>query len=82
MSSRPRWTGVESASSERNGRFDRLDEMDDLRPLGHVANVNAGMNEEENGLPSGMVVPSSRIAVKTDVVVETSERLAYNDRLY
>lgn len=87
LSSKPKW-GEESHSSEHDGRFSRLDEMDDLRPLGHGVNVRAGesttsMNRGDGaGVDPGMVVPSRRIGVKTDVVVETSERLAYNDRLY
>ena len=83
MSSKPKWGVGESNGSERDGRFSRLDEMDDLRPLGHTVKVNAATNEEEGeGLPSDMVIPNTRIGVKTDVVVETSERLSYNDRLY
>ena len=83
MSSKPKWGGGESNSSERDGRFSRLDEMDDFRTLGHVAKVNAAIDEEEGaGMPMEMIVPITRIGVKTDVVVETSERLTYNDRLY
>ena len=58
--------------------------MDDLRRVGHDVEVQAARrdgsrngNEERN-----MSVPDRRIGVKTDVVVETSERLPYNDRLY
>lgn len=88
MSSKPKWGGGESTSSEVDGRFSRLDEMDDLRPLGHGVEVRSGTRaaskagNEGAGLPAEMVVPSRRIGVKTDVVVETSERLTYNDRLY
>lgn len=83
MSSKPKWAGGESHSSEPDGRFSRLDEMDDLRPLGHVAKINGAMDEEEaTRMPIEMLVPSTRIGVKTDVVVETSDRLTYNDRLY
>lgn len=87
MSSKPKWGG-ESASSELDGRFNRLDEMDDLRPLGHGVEVCTGSRaasitgNEGAGMHAEMAVPSSRIGVKTDVVVETSERLTYNDRLY
>ena len=62
--------------------------MDDLRPLGHEVEVRTGTRaasmtgDEGAGIPAEMSVPSKRIGVKTDVVVETSERLTYNDRLY
>ena len=41
-----------------------------------------GQGEGGAGREREMAVPSWRIGVKTDVVVETSERLVYNDRLY
>ena len=61
--------------------------MDDLRPLGHGVQISTGMRAEDGGAEGEfaeieMEVPSERIIVKTDVVVETSERLIYNDRLY
>ena len=61
--------------------------MDDLRPLGHGVDVHAGkrasrMSGNGSGMQTDIAVPSSRIGVTTEVVVETSERLAYNDRLY
>ena len=85
-SSKSKWGGDSSGSDN----FSRLDEMDDLRPLGHDVEVGTGprptsMSAHEAGArrPSGMpVVPDRGIGVKTEVVVETSERLAYNDRLY
>ena len=87
MSSKPKWGG-ESTGSEVDGRFSRLDEMEDLRPLGHGVEVRTGTRatsrtgQEGAGMPPEMTVPSRRIGVKTDVIVETSERLPYNDRLY
>ena len=87
ISSKSKWVG-ESTSSEIDGRFSRLDEMDDLRPLGHGVEVGTGTRatsmtgKEGARMPAEMAVPSRRIGVKTDVVVETSGRLAYNDRLY
>ena len=87
MSSKPKWGG-DSAHSDLDGRFSRLDEMDDLRPLGHGVKVGTGTRahstdgNEEVDTATEMVVPSRRIGVKTDVIVETSERLTYNDRLY
>ena len=95
--SRNKWPGGDLSSGEHDGRFSKLDELDDLAPSGHGVKVLAGKmagagnrrerNDgrlEEGGTPSspGMVVPSMRIGVRTDVVVEISDRLAYNDRLY
>ena len=61
--------------------------MDDLRPLGHGVDVHAGkrassISRDGAGTSTDIAVPNSRIGVKTEVKVETSERLAYNDRLY
>ena len=89
MSSKPRW-GKHATKSENDGRFSQLDEMDDLRPLGHGVQISTGMRAEDgvgDGAEEGLAeiemgVPSEGIKVKTDVVVETSERLIYNDRLY
>ena len=87
LSSKPKWGGG-STGSELDGSFNRLDEMEDLRPLGHGVEVGTGprpasmAGDGGAGTPSGGALPSMRIGVKTDVVVETSERLVYNDRLY
>ena len=90
MSSKPRW-GKHATNSEADGRFSQLDEMDDLRPLGHGVQISTGMKAGDGAGDEGvegelaeteMGLPSRRIKVKTDVVVETSERLIYNDRLY
>ena len=84
MSSKPKWGG----DSELDGSFSRLDEMDNLRPLGNGVEVVTGTRaapengNEGEGMPTDIAVPSRRIGVKTDIVVETSERLIYNDRLY
>ncbi|KAL9634008.1 MAG: hypothetical protein Q9164_004346 [Protoblastenia rupestris] len=79
MSSKPNWGG-ESSSSEQDGRFSRLDEMDDLRPLGHEVEVRTGTRatsmtgDEGAGRPAEMSVPSKRIGVKTDVVLNENRR--------
>ena len=85
MSSKSKSGVSQSNSSELDGRFSRLEEMDDLRPLGHEVEVGTAARAdggESGGGPDGMPVPDSGIGVKTDVIVETSGRLAYNDRLY
>ncbi|MDI1491216.1 MAG: hypothetical protein OHK93_002423 [Ramalina farinacea] len=83
-SSGRKWFGSKGTNSD--GRFSSLDENnDDLAPLGHGVSVRGGMDAKEQSLEHGdveMQVPQSGIGVKTDVVVSTSERLAYNDRLY
>ena len=85
MSSKPRW-GKHATNSEVDGRFSQLDEMDDLRPLGHGVQISTGMRAGDGAegelAEIEMGVPSRMIKVKTDVIVETSERLIYNDRLY
>ena len=71
-----------------DGSFSRLDEMDNIPPLGHEAEVRTGTRatstsgKEGGDRSTDMAVPSQRIGVKKEVVVETSERLTYNDRLY
>ena len=86
MSSKPRW-GKHATNSEVDGRFSHLDENDDLRPLGHGVEISTGMRIGDGGAEGELAeiemgVPSETIRVKTDVIVETSERLIYNDRLY
>ena len=87
MSSKPK-RGQESTNSALGGRFSQLDEMDDLRPLGHGAEAYPGTRSPsitgngDAGIPEEMAVPSRRIGVKTDIVVERTDRLSYNDRLY
>lgn len=84
LSSGRKWFG--SKGTINDGRFSSLDENnDDLAPLGHSVSVHGGMDAKGQSVESGdveMQVPQSGIGVKTDVVVSTSERLAYNDRLY
>ena len=83
-SSGRKWFGSKGTNSD--GRFSSLDENnDDLAPLGHGVSVHGGMDAKGQSEESGdveMRVPRRGIGVKTDVVVSTSERLAYNDRLY
>ena len=88
LSSKAKWGGGQSYSSQADRTFSQLDDMEDLRPLGHGTRVGRGsrtasmVGDEGPSMSNGLAVPSSRIGVKTDVVVETSERLTYNDRLY
>ena len=72
-----------------DGGFSQLDEGDDLRPLGHRVEVRTeregareGEEERREVTPMEMDVPRWKIGVRTDVKVETEERLVYNDRLY
>lgn len=59
--------------------------MDDLRPLGYDARVQhgfGGMKGREGGGEMGEEVPKTGIKVETEVRVDSSERLFYNDRLF
>lgn len=72
------------------GAFSQLDEQpDDLRPLGHDVSVQGGIaggeeqghsREEIDG--ENMELPRQGISVRTEVILSTSERLYYNDRLF
>ena len=67
------------------GTFSQLDEADDiLRPLGHDVSVRAGRVEEnlQDADVEGMELPSQGIKVRTEVILSTSDRLHYNDRLF
>lgn len=69
------------------GAFSQLDEQsDDLRPLGHDVSVRGGRGEEqgvqEENDVEAIELPRQGISVRTEVILSTSERLYYNDRLF
>ena len=71
----------ESAGRQTDSNFSKLDELDDLRPLGHDVSVRGGRadaGEEE----AAMELPQEGIKVKTEVSLVTSDRIDYNDRLF
>jgi len=76
-SSKRPWRSSKGKSSD--GPFSHLDEVEDLRPLGHGISVRGGQGQQEGG---AMELPEHGIDVRTEITWETSERLDYNDRLY
>ena len=77
------WESATKSGSRPGGAFSQIDEHDDLKPLGHDVSVQAGGVGES--LPSGeegMEMPTQGINVRTEVILSTSDRLYYNDRLF
>lgn len=71
-----------SGVRQTDSKFSQLEELDDLRPLGHDVSVrggrvNAGQDEED-----AVDLPQKGIKVKTEVTLATSDRLDYNDKLF
>ena len=71
-----------SGITSSNNDFSHLDESDDLRPLGHGIAIRGGKNDGSQGEDEMMEMPEHGIAVKTEVILETTDRLEYNDRLF
>lgn len=79
-SSRRMW---ESGKGRPNdGTFSQLDEPDDLRPLGHDVSVRGGKVNGSQPDVESMELPEQGIKVQTEVILSTSDRLYYNDRLF
>jgi len=76
-SSKRPWRSSKGKSSD--GTFSHLDEVEDLRPLGHGISVRGGQGQQEEG---AVELPEHGINVRTEITWETSDRLDYNDRLY
>lgn len=79
-SSRRTWESAKSRPS--NGTFSQLDEPDDLRPLGHDVSVRGGRVDESQADVEAIELPQQGINVRTEVILSTSDRLYYNDRLF
>ena len=79
-SSRRMWESGKSRPSD--GTFSQLDEPDDLRPLGHDVSVRGGRVNETQPEIETMEMPEQGIKVQTEVILSTSDRLHYNDRLF
>ena len=79
-SSRRKWEGGKGKSSD--GTFSQLDEPDDLRPLGHDVSVRGGGVNEVPPDIEAMEMSQTGINVRTEVILSTSDRLHYNDRLF
>ena len=71
-----------SGVTSSNNDFSHLDDGDDLRPLGHGVAIRGGKDEGSQGGEEAMEMPEHGIAVKTEVILETTDRLEYNDRLF
>ncbi|KAL8798381.1 MAG: hypothetical protein Q9182_006703 [Xanthomendoza sp. 2 TL-2023] len=67
-----------SSSFSRMGEFS--EELD--MPLGHAVDVYGGRGEANRDGTTSMEVPERGIRVKTEVVLVSSERLDYRDRLF
>lgn len=79
-SSRRTWASAKSQPS--NNTFSQLDEPDDLRPLGHDVSVRGGRVDETQADVEAIELPQQGINVRTEVILSTSDRLYYNDRLF
>ncbi|KAL8787406.1 MAG: hypothetical protein Q9195_007781 [Heterodermia aff. obscurata] len=79
-SSRRIWGSSTGKASD--SAFSHLDESDDMRPLGHGVSVSAGGLRGEQSEGENVELPHNGISIKTDIVVSTTDRLDYNDRLY
>ena len=77
-------TTTTKSGSRPGGAFSQLDEPDDLKPLGHDVSVQAGGVGEgrSEGGEEGMEMQTQGINVRTEVILSTSDRLYYNDRLF
>ena len=85
-SSRMRWR---SNNGNDEGTFTRLEESanETNLPWGHTVSVHGGSSYQkrsptENISMDDMNVPADSIQVKTEVIVVSSNRLDYHDRLY
>ena len=82
-SSKRIWSSSKTKTSSGSfSRYSQFDEQEDLRPLGHGISVrggrhNAGRSDEEE-----VEMPQHGINVRTEITLDTSDRLDYNDRLY
>ena len=63
-------------------RFSNFDEQDDLRPLGHGVSVRGGRPNDGQPDMDDVEIPQHGINVRTEITLDTSDRLIYNDRLY
>lgn len=79
-SSRRMWESGKRGPSV--GTFSQLDEPDDLRPLGHDVSVRGGRPSESQPDIEAIEMPETGINVRTEVILSTSDRLHYNDRLF
>lgn len=80
VSSKRPWRSSKGKFSD--GSFSHLDEVEDLRPLGHGILVRGGRLNQDQREEGAVELPQHGINVRTEITWETSNRLDYNDRLY
>lgn len=80
VSSKRPWRSSKGKFSD--GTFSHLDEVEDLRPLGHGISVRGGRSNQGQQEEGAVELPRHGIKVRTEITWETSNRLDYNDRLY
>ena len=78
------WESAKHSAKSRpsDGTFSQLDEPDDLRPLGHDVSVRGGRVDESQADVEAIELPQQGINVRTEVILSTSDRLYYYDRLF
>ena len=74
------WESGKSRPSD--GAFSQLEEPDDLRPLGHDVSVRGGPIDENHAVTEALEMSQQGITVRREVILSTSDRLLYNDRLF
>ncbi len=83
-SSRRIWSSGKSRPSD--GAFSQLNEPDYLRPfgpdVGHDVSVRGGRADEDRQDIEALEMPQQGIKVQTEVILSTSDRLHYDDRLF
>lgn len=79
-SARRMWDSGKGRPSD--GTFSQLDEPDDLKPLGHDVSVRGGRVNGTQSDSEGIELPQQGISVMTEIILSTSDRLHYNDRLF
>ena len=79
-SSRRMWESGKSRTSE--GAFSQLAEPDEMRPLGHDVSVRGGSVNGNHPDVEATEMSQQGIKVQTEVILSTSDRLHYNDRLF
>lgn len=83
LSSKKHWGSSKAKPSDGSfSRFSNTDEHDDLRPLGHGVSVRGGRADDGHPDMEDVELPPHVIKVRTEVTLNTSDRLDYNDRLY
>ena len=73
---------LESGKRPSDGTFDELYEADDMRPLGHDVSVRGGRVNEDPPDAEATELAQTGINVRTEIILSTSNRLHYDDRLF